>query len=362
MEKTSMRFRNFAVLFFAAVCLCLMTAIPVMAAGHTTKYKGQDYSRVYDYDYYTTYTHPEFAGKDDDVVLKYFVTKGIKKKEQANAAFNVIWYYNANPSLRYTYETNWKKYYLYYQKKGYKSGSVSPCSSLKSPITYYMMGSKKVSLKKIYNFEYFTKNNASAYKYWKNQNDAGAVKYFVKTGMLAGMKGNEKYDSTSMRYRWMKKQIFPSMKDNVYALADIQQSKTKYLIMLDQKAMMVYVFTGKKFAWEKVRSFDCCIGRASSPTSDGTWKLFKKRFYFNTEGARCWYFSLFHGDQGFHSVLYDFSSEPVHIIDGTMKQAVSHGCVRLSLGDAKWIFDNVPVNTRVVVYNCPFTGSNSQDD
>ena len=28
----------------------------------------------------------------------------------------------------------------------------------------------------------------------------------------------------------------------------------------------------------------------------------------------------------------------------------SHGCVRLSVEDAKWIYNNCPVNTKVVVY------------
>ncbi|WP_083756630.1 L,D-transpeptidase [Candidatus Desulforudis audaxviator] len=33
-------------------------------------------------------------------------------------------------------------------------------------------------------------------------------------------------------------------------------------------------------------------------------------------------------------------------------QPVSHGCVRLSLADAKWFFHHVPNGTMIVIYNC----------
>ena len=29
---------------------------------------------------------------------------------------------------------------------------------------------------------------------------------------------------------------------------------------------------------------------------------------------------------------------------------LSHGCVRLEIGNAKWIYDNIPSGTHVVVY------------
>jgi lipoprotein-anchoring transpeptidase ErfK/SrfK len=38
------------------------------------------------------------------------------------------------------------------------------------------------------------------------------------------------------------------------------------------------------------------------------------------------------------------------IQDGRLGINASHGCVRLSLSDAKWIYDNIPSGTTVVVY------------
>lgn len=361
MKRYSKSLRSLVLALATGLLICLVTSVPALAAKtkHVTKYNGQDYSRVYDYDYYTTNTHPELAGEDDAEVLRYFVTKGIKKKEQANEAFNVQWYYNANPSLRYAYGTTWKNYYLYYQKKGYQTtGTVVPCTSLSEPINYYLLGSKKISLAKIYDFEYFTKHNAAAYKYWRKQDDAGAVKYFVNKGLLAGMQGNETRGPVTLAYRKVKKKIFPYFVDNEYMIADVLNSSTKYLMLVNQEKHMVYVFKGSRYNWEKIREFPCVVGAPSSPTTDGVWKVFLKRFYFITGGSnRCWWFTVVHKDQGFHSEIYDSSDNPgpSHLVDGRMGVSISHGCMRVRLADAKWIFDNIPMKTTVKIFNCPYT-------
>ena len=36
--------------------------------------------------------------------------------------------------------------------------------------------------------------------------------------------------------------------------------------------------------------------------------------------------------------------------DGRVGIPLSHGCVRLEIGHAKWIYDNIPSGTHVVVY------------
>ena len=61
----------------------------------------------------------------------------------------------------------------------------------------------------------------------------------------------------------------------------------------------------------------------------------------------------------FHSILYEkyigqyypntnpYNEEP---IDPALKKDYSHGCVRLKTENAEWIWDNVPLGTKVVVY------------
>lgn len=49
-------------------------------------------------------------------------------------------------------------------------------------------------------------------------------------------------------------------------------------------------------------------------------------------------------------MIYDRQNSPKKIIDNSMDAAVSHGCVRLDLENAKWIYDNIPKNTKVIIY------------
>lgn len=103
-----------------------------------------------------------------------------------------------------------------------------------------------------------------------------------------------------------------------------------------------------------VRTMKCSTGRKGTPTPKGTftdtapgarWHFFKK---FN-----CWaqYAFYIQGDIMFHSVLYSQKNGKVTQSSvNHLGSRASHGCVRLSVEDAKWIWNNCPSNTRVVVY------------
>ena len=74
------------------------------------------------------------------------------------------------------------------------------------------------------------------------------------------------------------------------------------------------------------------------------------RAYFDSGSSRCFYFSPFKGGYGFHSVLYYRDPTPARIKDGRLGMDLSHGCVRLDVNHAKWIYDNCPIGTKVVIY------------
>jgi len=38
-------------------------------------------------------------------------------------------------------------------------------------------------------------------------------------------------------------------------------------------------------------------------------------------------------------------------MDGRLGMALSHGCVRLNINNAKWIYDNIPAGSTVCVYH-----------
>lgn len=55
-----------------------------------------------------------------------------------------------------------------------------------------------------------------------------------------------------------------------------------------------------------------------------------------------------YGNYLFHSVLY--SKYNGSLMDGRVGIPLSHGCVRLQIDNAKWIYDNIPRGTKVVIY------------
>ena len=104
-----------------------------------------------------------------------------------------------------------------------------------------------------------------------------------------------------------------------------------------------------------VRTMKCSTGKDATPTPTGTfqsttgpgarWHYFKK--------YQCWaqYADYLEGDIMFHSVLYNEKDGPVTQSSvNNLGRKASHGCVRLSVEDAKWIYQNCPVQTKIIVY------------
>lgn len=76
-------------------------------------------------------------------------------------------------------------------------------------------------------------------------------------------------------------------------------------------------------------------------------------FFFNQEsgeGAKYWTSFKDHGIYLFHTVPTDDKGNYIPSeAEKLGKEANSHGCVRLSIPDAKWINHHVPVGTKVVI-------------
>ena len=137
----------------------------------------------------------------------------------------------------------------------------------------------------------------------------------------------------------------------MHGVANNQDSPTNYIVIVDRAAHRVGVFKGSKYNCADTKYYKCCVGKPSTPTISGTYYIKSRGKYFDTgTKGRCWYFTQINGNYLFHSVIYDRQNSPKRIIDNSMDAAVSHGCVRLDLENAKWIYDNIPKNTKVIIY------------
>lgn len=122
-------------------------------------------------------------------------------------------------------------------------------------------------------------------------------------------------------------------------------SSTPYLIWVDLRNFKTNIFKGSKNNWTLVSSYLCSIGKPSTPTPKGNFKVGIKGLSFGYhKGYVAKYYTQIIDDYLFHSILYNTNGT---IKDGRLGMAISNGCVRLALNNAKWIWDNIPVNTSI---------------
>ena len=320
-----------------------------------TVYEGFDYKKVYNYEYYIA-KNPSVgkAYPEDDIgALAHFVNTGMARQQQAISTFNVKSYRYGNADLRVKFKTSYYKYYRHYCKYGYKYAArrktATGITSIKNPITTY----NGVDYSNIYNFKYYTTHNPTAAKF--KDDDASAIQNFIKRGIIMGLQAKSGVTRSSKIYIETLLKLYPSALNDEYVKANQNRSMTKYLILLNQGKHTVYIFQGKQYAWEKIKTYPCCIGAPGTSTPVGSFTIGSRGLYFITEtGTKCWYFTQIVGSILFHSQIYANTGSPSYIVDGRMGVACSHGCVRLYLDNAYWINQNIPRGTKVVSYNRPW--------
>ncbi|MCD8199501.1 MAG: InlB B-repeat-containing protein [Coriobacteriaceae bacterium] len=141
---------------------------------------------------------------------------------------------------------------------------------------------------------------------------------------------------------------FANAQKGMIKRAQKYSSATKYLILINTKADVVGVFTGKKGEWIMLQAYRCAAGKPSTPTIKGQYTTQSKGLSFG-DGYTCWYYTQIRGNYMMHSILYNPGSK-TSVQDGRLGVNVSHGCVRMALSSAKWIYDNVPLGTKVVIW------------
>jgi lipoprotein-anchoring transpeptidase ErfK/SrfK len=125
-------------------------------------------------------------------------------------------------------------------------------------------------------------------------------------------------------------------------------SPTKWLVLINTAACRVAVYHGKKGDWTCKRFIVMSCGKPSTPTKHGTYYVGSRGKVFGS-GYSCWYWTQWSGNYLFHTVLYQPGSM-TRKQDGRLGMHISHGCVRMSMANAKYIHDNVPHRTKVVSY------------
>ncbi len=126
-------------------------------------------------------------------------------------------------------------------------------------------------------------------------------------------------------------------------------SETQHFVWVDIDRQRIYVLKGSKGSWKVERRILCATGMNKSPTTRGHFKIGERGTWFYSErlGSGAMYWVRFNGSYLFHSVAMDKNR---NITDPVLGQKHSSGCVRMSVEDAKWFFDNIEENSAVWIY------------
>ncbi|MGN1206604.1 MAG: L,D-transpeptidase family protein [Eubacterium sp.] len=138
----------------------------------------------------------------------------------------------------------------------------------------------------------------------------------------------------------------------VSSAAKEKKKGNPYLIKINKMQNTVTIYEKNK----AIKAFPCSTGYA---TPTGTFAIQQKMRWHVLMGP-CYgqYCSRIYKGILFHSVWYH-KQNPGTLSNSSYNRlgtTASHGCVRLTVMDAKWIFDNCPVGTKIIIYNAKNPG------
>lgn len=123
-------------------------------------------------------------------------------------------------------------------------------------------------------------------------------------------------------------------------------SDTQYLIWVSLQTQHVNIFEGSQGNWKLIQSFLCGTGSNLHPTptcvckTTGLYDDWKYERYHVINVTK-----LFDG-YAFHSILLNYNGT---VNNGSLGAPISHGCIRLSVADSRYIYE-MPIGTTVVIY------------
>lgn len=121
------------------------------------------------------------------------------------------------------------------------------------------------------------------------------------------------------------------------------KKKEKYLVWVSLDKQRVNVFTLEGGSWNLKYVWKTSTGKADAPTLDQSFKYnYKVQKKGKTVLGLKWYTFVY------GSGIHKFPGSGMNKVIGI--KPVSHSCIRIPEAGAKWIFDTVPVGSRVWIW------------
>ena len=192
------------------------------------------------------------------------------------------------------------------------------------------------------NWYYAYKSGTIAVNTWEKKD--GYWYWFDESGLMAQ---GWKYIG---RYKYYSNNSCHLLQD----LDGVLGRQSSYEVTINRKRCQVTVYAkdGSNGYIIPAKTFTCSVGLSSTPTPTGTFYTPDKYRWHTLMGPSYGqYCTRITGGILFHSVAgYNMTSYNIRARDyNKLGSPASHGCVRLTVRDAKWIYDNCKLGTKVTI-------------
>lgn len=124
----------------------------------------------------------------------------------------------------------------------------------------------------------------------------------------------------------------------------------KLVVDISEQKIRVLQWNGKAYEGP-IHTFTCATGKKETPTPLGTYQAGGKTgnewYYFKEFGCYAkWAYHIVGGVLFHSNTVNKIGDKPS---DGGLGHRASHGCIRMKLKEVKWIYDNCPEGTTVVI-------------
>lgn len=147
--------------------------------------------------------------------------------------------------------------------------------------------------------------------------------------------------SVKSSINWKKpsqKKAYPKLKKGDWLIVNIKKQR---------------VYVARKNQKHSLYTMVCSTGIHNS-TPRGTYHIQNRGTSFynasSKEGAKYWTSWLYNGIYLFHTVPTNKQGKYIKSEAAKLGKPVSHGCIRLTIPDAYWIYKNVPRGTKVYIH------------
>ncbi len=115
--------------------------------------------------------------------------------------------------------------------------------------------------------------------------------------------------------------------------------------LLEQKTFVFY-------RDELLKEMICSGGTEEKPTPLGEFATSQKGDYFWSQkyNVGAYYWVRFYNEYLFHSVPFDKNNQMIEEEYNKLGSPASHGCIRLALEDARWLYETLPLGIKVSIH------------